>query len=119
MDRCRQYLAAVAALALLASCAAGAGWTRPNTSKAQIDNDVSECTVQADAMVMSKAATDSSRLTGSGQLGGGSLPGVSLGGASSTSLGVQAPGAKPLRFGDQQQAFTNCMTARQYTRGSS
>ncbi len=118
MYRCRHCLAAVAALALLASCAAGAGWTRPNTSKATIDNDVSECTMQADAMVMSTAAADSSRLAGSGQLGGG---GGALGAASApaTSLGVQAPGAKPLRFGAQQNAFTNCMTARQYTRGSS
>ena len=111
MYRCRHCLAAVAALALLASCAASSGWTRPNTSQAQIDNDVSECTVQADATTMSKAASDSSRLTGSGQLGGGV--------AGTTSLGVQAPGAKPLRFGDQQKAFTNCMAARQYTRGSS
>ncbi len=104
MDRCRQYLAAIAALAFLASCATGGGWTRPNTNQAQIDNDVSECTMQADAMTMSAAAADSSRLTGS---------------TTGSSLGVQAPGSDPARFGERQGAFTNCMTARQYTRGSS
>ncbi len=104
MYRCRHCLAAVAALALLASCAASSGWTRPNTSQAQIDNDVSECTVQADATTMSAAAGDSSRLTGS---------------TTGSSLGVQAPGSDPARFGERQNAFTNCMTARQYTRGSS
>ncbi len=118
MDRCRQYLAAIAALAFLASCATGGGWTRPNTNQAQIDNDVSECTMQADAMTMSAAAADSSRLTGSGRLGGGGGP-LGTTGAPATSLGVQAPGAKPLSFGAQQNAFNNCMTARQYTRGSS
>ncbi len=104
MYRCRHCLAAVAALALLASCAASSGWTRPNTSKAQIDNDVSECTVQADATTMSAAAGDSSRLTGS---------------TTGSSLGVQAPGSDPARFGERQEAFTNCMAARQYSRGSS
>ncbi len=104
MYRCRHCLAAVAALALLASCAASSGWTRPNTSQAQIDNDVSECTVQADATTMSAAAGDSSRLTGS---------------TTGSSLGVQAPGSDPARFGERQEAFTNCMAARQYSRGSS
>ena len=104
MDRNRHCLAAVAALALFASCAAGGGWTRPNTSQAQIDNDVSECTMQADAMTMSAAASDSSRLTGA---------------TTGSSLGVQAPGADPARFGEQQEAFSSCMAARQYTRGSS
>ncbi len=104
MYRCRHCLAAVAALALLASCAASSGWTRPNTSQAQIDQDISECDLQADAMTMSAAASDSSRLAG---------------GTSGSSLGVQAPGADPARFGERQEAFTNCMAARQYTRGSS
>ncbi len=104
MDRCRQYLAAIAALAFLASCATGGGWTRPNTSQAQIDNDVSECTVQADATTMSAAAGDSSRLIGS---------------TTGSSLGVQAPGSDPARFGERQEALTNCMAARQYSRGSS
>ena len=104
MYRYRHCLAAVAALALLVSCATGGGWTRPNTSDAQLDNDVSECNMQADAMTMSAAAADSSRLTGS---------------TTGSSLGVQAPGSDPARFGERQEAFGNCMTARQYTRGSS
>ena len=103
MHRYPHYLAAVAALALLVSCATGGGWTRPNTSQAQIDNDVSECSMQADAMTMSAAASDSSRLTSSG---------------SGTSLGVQAPGSDPARFSERQEAFNNCMAARQYSRGS-
>ncbi|MCZ6895185.1 MAG: hypothetical protein O7H40_14220, partial [Gammaproteobacteria bacterium] len=89
-------------LALLASCAASGGWTRSNTSQAQMDQDVSECTMQADAMTMSAAAGDCSRLTGT---------------TTGSSLGVQAPGADPARFGERQVAFTNCMTARRYTRG--
>lgn len=104
MHRYPHYLAAVAALALLVSCATGGGWTRPNTSQAQIDNDVSECGMQADAMTMSAAASDSSRLTGA---------------TTGSSLGVQAPGADPGRFGDRQEAFRACMSARQYTAGSS
>ncbi len=101
MHRCRHCLTAIAALALLASCAAGSGWTRPNTSQERMDNDVAECTQQADAMTMSAAASDSSRLAGSG-----------------TSLGVQAPGSDPARFSERQEAFNNCMAARQYSRGS-
>ena len=104
MYRCRHCLAAFAAQALLVSCATGGGWTRPNTSEAQIDNDVSECNMQADAMTMSAAAGDSSRLTSS---------------RTGSSLGVQAPGSSPARFGERQEAFNSCMTARQYTRGSS
>ena len=104
MYRCRHCLAAIAALALLVSCATGGAWTRPNTSDAQIDADVSECNMQADAMTMSAAAADSSRLTGS---------------TAGSSLGVPAPGSDPARFGERQEAFANCMTARQYTRGSS
>ena len=101
MHRYRHCLTAIAALALLASCAPGGGWTRPSTSQAQIDQDITECNMQADAMTMSAAAGDSSRLAGSG-----------------TSLGVQAPGSDPARFSERQEAFNNCMAARQYSRGS-
>ena len=112
MDRYRHCLAAVAALALLASCATGSGWTRPNTSQAQIDNDVSECTMQADAMTMSAARGDSSALTG------GTRTTVTSSGVAATTTGA-SPGTKALSFGDSQAAFSNCMTARKYTRGTS
>ena len=104
MHRCRHCLTAVAALALLASCAASGGWTRANTSQEQMNQDVSECNMQADAITMSAAAGDSSRLTSS---------------TTGSSLGVQVYGSDPARFGERQVAFTNCMTARRYTRGSS
>ena len=112
MYRFRQYLAAVAAQARLASGAASSGWTRPNTSQAQIDQDASECTTQADLMTMSAARSDSSALTG------GTRTTVNSSGIAATTTGA-APGTKTLSFGDSQAAFSNCMAARKYTRGAS
>ena len=101
----RLRLIALAGVLALAACASGGTWTKPGVSAEDINRDLAECQLAAQAASLSLQSRSQQS----------TYVGVSPTGAATTQT---LPGAQSLQYLDQQQAFRGCMAGRGYRRVS-